>query len=632
MPRRVRLTPYVVAVLSAGQVASAYEPENYDSATRGAWWNKEPGTPERPRWTSFLDVPRDETIGFALYTHDGGVLKLTAQLYPLLPDETREVSLEIDTGEGFEPVGGANVIEYGWSAHFRIDNWDQSREATYRLRHGDSVLTGTIRSDPVDKDSIVVGLMSCDSNQDRRDRDDIVAMIKHHDPDVLLFVGDQVYDHTQHTAAWLLWGSRYRDVLIDRPVVTIPDDHDIGHGNLWGEGGEPARTHEGGDAGGYKSPPEYVRAVERLQTWHLPDPYDPTPVAQGIGVYYTSLTVGGVGFAILEDRKFKSAPEWRLPKMGPRYDHITDPSYDRDAIDLPGLKLLGDRQITFLNDWGENWSGQEMKAVVSQTGFCGAVHLHGKFENRLLADLDCNGWPQTARNRALRAIRRAGAVHLAGDQHLATVVQHGIDEYRDGPFAYIGPAVVNTYYQRWWWPLDEQPGNDPIEDAPLPWTGDYLDGLGNMITMHAYGNPMPIAREVRRDPTTDMTPGRYGDGLGLVRFNKIDDTITFEAWPRWTDPTDPTAKQLTGWPITIDASDNDGRQPTGYLPAIDVDTQKPFVVQVIDESTGEVLYNKRVDESSFRPPVFSDGPFTIRTGETSPTLDAATGVRPTPVE
>ena len=24
---------------------------------------------------------------------------------------------------------------------------------------------------------------------------------------------------------------------------------------------------------------------------------------------------------------------------------------------------------------------------------------------------------------------------------------------------------------------------------PLPWTGDYLDGFGNRITMHAYANP-----------------------------------------------------------------------------------------------------------------------------------------------
>ncbi len=47
-----------------------------------------------------------------------------------------------------------------------------------------------------------------------------------------------------------------------------------------------------------------------------------------IGVYFTRLTVGGVDFAIQEDRKFKSGPAGKIPKMGPRPDHINDPKYD----------------------------------------------------------------------------------------------------------------------------------------------------------------------------------------------------------------------------------------------------------------------------------------------------------------
>jgi hypothetical protein len=59
-------------------------------------------------------------------------------------------------------------------------------------------------------------------------------------------------------------------------------------------------------------------------------------VAQDISSYYTSLTLGGVDFAILEDRKFKSGPKGKIPKMGPRPDHIRDKSYDPASIDLPG--------------------------------------------------------------------------------------------------------------------------------------------------------------------------------------------------------------------------------------------------------------------------------------------------------
>ena len=47
-----------------------------------------------------------------------------------------------------------------------------------------------------------------------------------------------------------------------------------------------------------------------------------------IGVYFTRLTVGGVDFAIQEDRKFKIGSAGKIPKMGSRPDHINDPKYD----------------------------------------------------------------------------------------------------------------------------------------------------------------------------------------------------------------------------------------------------------------------------------------------------------------
>ena len=64
----------------------------------------------------------------------------------------------------------------------------------------------------------------------------------------------------------------------------------------------------------------------------------------------------------------------------------------------------------------------------------------GKSTNRLQADLDSNGWPQTGRIKALELIKTAKAVHIAGDQHLATVIKHGIHEFGDGPWAFVVPS------------------------------------------------------------------------------------------------------------------------------------------------------------------------------------------------
>lgn len=610
-----RGTPSVQAGEDAVDLGKPFGKEfpNLDSFAVGEWWNKP--LPKNPNAPPPMNVPREDVVAFALYTHDHGVLKLTAQLYPLKPDELREVRLELQRDGQWTEVAKQPVLFPGWSAHFRIENWDNTQDVPYRVRHGAAAeFVGLIRKDPSDKDEIVVANMSCNSSRTTGLRPEIIDNLKAQNPDLLFFGGDQTYRHTEHTAGWIEFGLQFRDIIRDRPTVTIPDDHDVGHPNLWGENGK--RSFISGNAdGGYFYPPEYVNLVQRHQTWHLPDPADPAPIDRGITVYFTRLRVGGIDFAILEDRKFKTGPAGKIPQMGPRPDHINDPKYDPKSIDLPGLELLGDRQHRFLREWSGDWTGADVKAVLSQTAFCGAVHMHGGKNDRLLADLDCNGWPQTARNKALEEIRRVQAVHLCGDQHLAVVVKHGIDEFGDGPYAFTSPALVNTIYGRWWHPEDEKPGPNPVPDSPLPWTGDFKDGLGNRISMLAYANPPNIANEKQR-----------ADGYGLVRFNKRTRQVTFECWPRFADVKDGDKAQFAGWPVTIDMAANDGRKPVAWLPELNFEGATSPVVQIIAEETGEVVYSKRVPGAQFQPPVFASGKYTIRAGRNRPDQWKLTGI------
>ena len=599
---------------------------NLETLTTGEWW-KRPGNNGKPAPRGrkgappSMNVPRDQVVAFAMYTHQGGVLKLSAQFFPLKPGEKREARLELMLpGQKKWSVAARTEVHYpGWDTHFRIEDWDNTNDVKYRVCHGEKAkFEGLIRRDPVDRDEIVVANLSCNSSRTTGPRDEIVRNLRRLNPDLLFFGGDQHYRHTEHTTGWIEFGLQYRDVICDRPTVCIPDDHDVGHGNVWGESGK--RSTIRGDAdGGYRYPVKYVNQVQRQQTTSLPDPVDPEPVSRNIGVYFTRLNVGGVDFAILEDRKFKSGPAGKIPKMGPRPDHINDPKYDPNKIDLPGLQLLGPRQEKFLEDWGADWTGAEMKGVLSQTAFCGAVHMHGGRNSRLLADLDCNGWPQTPSRRALSLIRRAWAVHLCGDQHLAVVVKHGINEHGDGPYGFTGPALVNTIYGRWWHPLDEQPGPNPVPDSPLPWTGDFKDGLGNKISMMAYANPEDRSDERKR-----------ADGFGIARFNKKKREVTFECWPRFCDVEDGDKVQYPGWPITVKQEANDGRKVAGYLPEYVFADGKDFVVQVVEEASGEVLYTTRSRGGRFQPKVYSKGKHTVKIGRELPDAKTLKGVVPKP--
>ncbi len=616
------LTILAITQLTLLPTASAQESvfgaefSDLEKLTTGQWWDAEAPKKKRKKFSMNLNVERDQVVAFAIYTHDHGTLKLTAQLFPLMPDEAKETRLEFKQSDGsWKEVAKQEVIELGWSSHFRIDNWNNTKDVAYRVRHGEAAqFEGLIRKDPIDKETIVVGNLSCNSARTPGPRPLMVENLIKLDPDFLFFAGDQTYHHTEHTYGWLEFGMQFREVMKDRPVVTIPDDHDVGQANIWGENGKKATTPQG-PSGGYFYPTKYVNMVQRCQTWHLPDPYDATPIEQGISVYYTDLTIGGINFAILEDRKFKSGPEGKIPIMGPRPDHINDPKYDREAVDLPELKLLGDRQLKFLNSWGQDWTGADMKCVLSQTAFCGAVHLHGAENNRLLADLDSNAWPQKGRNKALAEVRRAWAPHLCGDQHLAVFVKHGIENFGDGPFAFTSPAIVNTIYGRWWWPEDEAAGPNPVPDSKLPWTGDFLDGLGNKISMMAYANPPNRADEKQR-----------GDGFGTVRFNKTTRQVTFECWPRFASVDDGDEVQFDGWPITINNRDNDGRKPVGFLPELVVTGIERPVVQVVEMATNEILYTVRADSNRFRAPVYSQGQFTLKVGKDKADLKSFQGL------
>lgn len=552
------------------------------------------------------EVTRDKVVCFALYTVHNKTLKLTAQLYPLKDGEDRNVHLEVKKEGQWINIAKTKVIERGWTAPFRVNDWDDSISVTYRVRHGENAkYDGIIQKNPKDKSEfIMVGFTGNSINPGHGGdipKNDLVENIKRIKPDLLFFSGDQVYDHKRHYAAWLRFGRDFGEVIKNYPTVTIPDDHDVGQPNLWGHNGKKS-TLPGASDGGYTMPVDYVKEVERAQTSHLPDPYDPTPIQRGIGTYYTSLNWGRISFAIIEDRKFKTGPAGMIPKQGPRPDHIRNPQYDPKSVDVEKARLLGQRQLKFLDEWGKDWTQADMKVALSQTIFCGGAHIHGKVGGRLHADLDSNGWPQTGRNKAIEALRKAYAFHFAGDQHLATVFHHGIDEWRDSIYSFCVPSIANLYL-RWWKPLKPGKNLRPDQDPIL---GDHLDGFHNKVTAIAVANP---SAEKGGDKLTTRAAG-----FGVTRINKKTRDITFTCWPRNIDISDANSKPYPGWPFTFNQLDNYGRKAISYLPNLKINKSNQ-VVQVINEDSGETVYTIRIKGNQFKPKVFSTGSYTIKVGE-----------------
>ena len=67
--------------------------EGIDTLAINDWWNRGPNP------IIEMKVNREEVIAFGIYTVSNKVLKLSAQLFPLYPDETPNVRLSIKTGD-----------------------------------------------------------------------------------------------------------------------------------------------------------------------------------------------------------------------------------------------------------------------------------------------------------------------------------------------------------------------------------------------------------------------------------------------------------------------------------------------------------------------------------------------------
>ena len=583
-----------------------------------------------------LDSAPENSFGpilWSMYTLSRGTVKLTAQMPPIGANDAQEVSLELKSGDTWGKKGAALIQPDSRTATFRLEGWDASRDVDYRLIYPDDngdpyYYQGTIRRDPVDK-SLKMGGMTCQFASSFP-YTPVAKNLAFHNPDILYFSGDQIYESNggygiirfpadrailNYLGKWYMFGWAFGDLMRDRPTICTPDDHDVFQGNLWGEGGEYNSMENYmkyyDSTGGFLEPPEMVNVVNKTQCSHLPDPWDPAPLKQGIIPFYTDLVYGRISFAIITDRIFKSGPH-HVAYWDGRMDHLKFKLKNPRDLDKKGLDFLGASQLEFLEEWTRDWAGADMKTVLSQTIFTNAATHHGEEKMLLVGDLDSGGWPQSGRDEAIRIMRKSFSFQIAGDQHIPSLIQYGIKDFRDSGWAFCTPAISVGYERRF---VPDTLGV-PVKNRPehnLPNTGEYVDGFGNLNYVYAIGNPVEAERKKPRYILAD----EKASGYSLITFDRGNRTYTPDAWHFLTDASQDTPEShFSGWPHTIHQEENFGAvtQSDLTLPPIKVTGIEDPVVEITDEKDGELLYILRIKGTVYTPKVISKGSYKVRVG------------------
>jgi len=542
--------------------------------------------------------------------------------------------LQLKNGENWETVDSKKIEPDSRTAVFKLTDWDETKDVDYRVEYvetnksgveTENYYTGTIRKNPEGR-PLKFGGLTCQFHFGFP-YTPLVKNLSTLDPDILYFSGDQIYEGNggygikrepadvailNYLGKYYMFGWAFGDLLRNRPTICTPDDHDVFHGNLWGEGGIAKPGGAGSsDTRGFMEPVRMVNVVNRTQCGQLPDPYDPTPIAQGMSVWYTALNYGRVSFAIVSDRVFKSGPE-AVANWSGRHDHLLEPQKDMSFLDKPGLKMLGDRQMKFLNNWITDWHNADMKVLLSQTVFANVATHHGNLQGYLYGDLDSGGWPKSGRDRAIELMRKGAVFHINGDQHVPSLVQYGLKNYRDANWSFCTPAIA-VMYMRWF--LPDELGR-PVVDRPAhgyPDTGKYTDAFGNKNYVYAIGN---AGKNVVDNSSRYNHAQIRSSGFGFVTFDTEARTINIDAFRFKADVVNPNPvrDEFPGWPLKISQFDNLGMGANNILPEISVNMADQ-VIEIINEKTGELVNAYRMKGSSVQPKLFEKGTFTVKIGE-----------------
>ena len=536
---------------------------------------------------------------------DGFVMKLTAMMGPMGEKDNQTVGLAIKRNGKWQQIATAELDLESSIATFRLPKWDASKATPYRVTYAETLTdgktkphewAGTIRANPTKP--LRMGGLTCQNAVGfpyKPVADNLVNL----DLDLLFFSGDQLYEShggfgvirneadmaiLNYLRKFYMFGWAFREAMANAPTICIPDDHDVFHGNIWGEAGAKMEGGNTSTSGGYIQPAKMVNVVHRTNCSHHPDFASPRPVKQDISVYYGDMVYGNVGFAIIADRQWKSGPDQiGQPQQGRahRPRQATPPSTPQDLRPAgagPARRAAGSVPR---RSWAEGLDAATSMKVAAQPDRLRRRRDAPRPARRLPRRRPGLGRlaPDAHATGRSRSSARPWPLHICGDQHLASAwcsTAWRNSATASGPSAPPPSAWVTSA------------GGAPTRSAcPTTNRPDTRHGPTPASTSTAWATRCLHLH--RRQPrrrtfataaaTATTTPTARCSGFGLVDHRQAEAKTYLLAVLQASSATRPTARTTTSIPRLADHDPpgrEQGREPDQLVPLISQYQQQPM--------------------------------------------------------
>jgi len=525
---------------------------------------------------------KNNTIGpiiGTVYSVFENKLKLTAQFMPISKTDNKLVILEMSDykKENWKEYSKVQIDTLSYTAKFETQIPNSNAIYNYRIVYNQKdangkskkiEFLGIISNNKNQQNIIKLAIFKNNSflnNSINLENFDITlpnekftTAIKKSNPDLLLFMGNQINTNNQEPAdfsnfknlrldylnKWYLWYLAYGEFTSNNPSMILPSNNDFCvHDTIDDVKIELSKRLNKKDLSNFI---KLVNTTQFTEEDHQAKDFE-------------SFNFGNISFALINNKLEAKNEADQLQPIFQINENLID------SFEI--------RKLDFLTNWSTDWTSADMKAIITQYPI-----------SQIDIPKEAISYLQKKENHTIRIAQKTQSVIITSATSSSFLYKYGLKNFGDASYSYISPQLYS------WDKMHKQ----KIE---------YINSNNEKIQILA-----------KPEEDSLKLPNDISLSFGMVSFNKFQKSISFENFNCNIDTLQGESKN---WRETVLNKNNFQENSPSFLPQLEIKglTTMP-IISVYDGLTKELIYSKRIKSMNYKPQVYYWGKYDIEIKDT----------------